>query len=222
MAYNEADSLPAVADEILSSLAGLNGHPVTELLIIDDGSNDGTGALADQLARERTGVRVLHHPANLGLGEVYRTGLTAARGRLVSFFPADGQFPTSILPEFFESAGSNDLVLGYLRQRKGTPVATLLSALERGLYRVLLGRIPRFQGVFMLRREVLERIPLLSQGRGWGIIMEMVLKVSRANHRVLSRPTAYRPRLAGHSKVTNAATALANLRQLLALRRLLS
>ena len=98
-------------------------------------------------------------------------------------------------------------------------MAQAASGIERVLYRVLLGPMPRFQGIFMLRREVLSRIPLWSQGRGWGILMEMVFRVSQSGCRVVSRPTPYRPRATGSSKVMNLRTAMENLRQLLEVRR---
>ena len=219
MTYNEVECLAAVADELLAALRELQ-RP-TELLIVDDGSTDGSGALADRIAAQQPGVTVLHHPVNLGLGGVYSSGFSAARGQFVTFFPADGQFPGSILGDFRACAESADLVLGYLPDRRGTPLSLALSAVERMLYRAWLGPMPRFQGVFMIRREVLRQIPLASQGRGWAIIMELILRVNRGSYRVVGRPTPYRPRATGRSKVTNTRTALANLRQLLALRRLL-
>lgn len=219
MTYNEVECLATVAAELLDALQEL-ARPA-ELLIVDDGSTDGSGALADRIAKQRPGVTVLHHPANLGLGGVYRSGFSAARGRFVTFFPADGQFPGSILADFRACAESADLVLGYLPERRGTPLALALSAAERLLYRVLLGPLPRFQGVFMIRREVLLQIPLESQGRGWAIVMELILRVARGSYRVVGRPTPYRARATGRSKVTNTRTALANLRQLLELRRAL-
>jgi dolichol-phosphate mannosyltransferase len=219
MTYNEVECLATVAAELLDALQKL-AHPA-ELLIVDDGSTDGSGALADRIASAQPGVRVLHHPGNLGLGGVYRSGFSAARGRYLTFFPADGQFPGAILGDFRSCVESADLVLGYLPERRGTPVALALSAVERLLYRILLGPLPRFQGVFMIRRDVLLQIPLTSQGRGWAVLMELILRVSRGGYRVVVRPTPYRPRATGRSKVTNARSALANLRQLLALRRIL-
>ena len=219
MTYNEIESLSPVAEELLGVLRGL-GVPF-ELLIVDDGSTDGSGALADSIARLNPEVSVIHHAENLGLGGVYRSGFDNARGRFLTFFPADGQFPASILRDFCGSAESADLVLGYLPSRPGAPLAKALSGAERLLFRVLVGRIPRFQGVFMLRRELLQRISLASRGRGWGILMEMIVRVSGTGCRVTSQPTAYRPRVAGRSKVMNGRTVVSNFRQLLELRRVL-
>jgi hypothetical protein len=111
-----------------------------------------------------------------------------------------------------------DLVLGYIPDRGGSFVARALSAGERGLYRLLFGAFPRFQGVFMLRRRALDGLGLRSEGRGWTVVMEMILRVARAGHRVRSVPTDFRPRRSGASKVLDLTTVWSNLRQVLELR----
>src|SRR3989338_281239 len=98
MAFNEKDTLKSVVTEIDSVLKAIGQS--YEVLIIDDGSSDGTAAIADKLTQEFIHVRPIHHDANKGLGGVYRTGFAQARGDLVTFFPADGQFPASIIKEF--------------------------------------------------------------------------------------------------------------------------
>lgn len=217
MAYNEAVTLPAVVDELAGALQSLGR--LWEMVIVDDGSTDGTGAAANRLAATHSSVRVIHHPVNLGLGGVYRTGFGAARGRYVTFFPADGQFPATILADFRGAIESADLVLGTLPERRGTPLSTLLSFLERALYRALLGPMPRFQGILMFRRVLLAGMDLRSEGRGWAVLMEFILRAARGGARVVNRPTSIRPRTAGYSKVNNPRTILANLRQVVALRR---
>ncbi len=214
-AWNEAKSIEGFVLDVVQELEAL-GKPY-EVLIIDDGSNDGTERTADELAAGNARVRVIHHAENLGLGGVYRTGLDAARGTFLSFFPADGQFPPSILADLRRNVEDRDLVLGYLPRRQDS-VGKALSAIERALYRVVIGKMPRFQGVFMLRRSVLQAIPLRSTGRGWGIVMEMILRVHRAGYRIVSIPTTVRPRAHGESKVNNVRNIRANVAQLLTLR----
>src|SRR5207249_901760 len=145
------------------------------------------------LAGALPGVRVVHHGANRGLGGVYRTGFEHAAGDLVSFFPADGQFPATILADFYPAMSDCDLVLGYLPERQSSPLAKGLSAAEKVLYRLMFGPMPRYQGVFMVRGPVLRGLRLETEGRGWGVVMEMVLKISRGPYRVKSRPTPLRP-----------------------------
>lgn len=218
MTYNECVTVAPVAAELQAALDAL-GRP-WELLIVDDGSTDGSGAVAARLAEADRRVRVVTHAVNGGLGAVYRTGFATARGRHVTFFPADGQFPAEILHAFRPAMDGADLVLGYLPERRGALVSRILSGAERIVYRMMLGPMPRFQGVLMYRRELVGALPLRSEGRGWAVVMEFVLRVSRGPFRVVSLPTSVRPRRSGRSKVNNLRTILANLRQILPLRRL--
>jgi glycosyltransferase involved in cell wall biosynthesis len=219
MAYDEAASLTSVTDEIEGVLRSL-GTPY-EILIVDDGSRDGTGELADRLADERDHVRGVHHTPNQGLGGVYRTGFVSARGEFVTFFPADGQFPAEIIRDFDGRMDAADMVLGYLLRRDCSLLSKALSRVERVLYGMLFGRFPRFQGILMFRRALLDGCELRSEGRGWAVLMEFILRVARTDARVVSRPTDIRPRMSGTSKVNDLRNVWSNFRQLLALRKYL-
>ena len=216
MAFNEAASLAAVAAEIHSELDSLGES--YELLIVDDGSSDGTSKIADELAAALSFVRVHHHTVNLGLGAVYRTGFAESRGDLVTFFPADGQFPATIISQYVAAIDDTDMILGILPERGGPVAARLLSLAERLLLRALFGHFPRFQGILMFRRSLLDGTRLVSQGRGWTVLMEFILRQARAGARIKNLPITIRPRRDGVSKVNNLHSIVSNLRQVLALR----
>src|SRR6266481_6346723 len=132
MAFNEAANLEPLAREVRACVEGLG--IAAEILIVDDGSTDGTGAVADRLAAEMPDVRVIHHGLNRGLGGVYRTGFEEAQGELISFCPADGQFPPSILETFVPAIEGYDMVLGYV-PRRDSLFGRVLSGVERAIYR---------------------------------------------------------------------------------------
>lgn len=217
LAYNEIDTLERTCQEILETVEQIGVD--AEVLVVDDGSTDGTGVLADKLAEADARIRVIHHQPNLGLGGVYRTGFTEARGLYVTFFPADGQFPASIIGEFLPQMTDHDMVLGYLPRRESSLVAKGLSLAERALYRVVLGRMPRFQGILMFRRSLLLRHSLQSQGRGWAVLLEFIIRCSRDECRIVNVATDVRARTHGRSKVNNLRTIWSNLLQVLALRK---
>ncbi len=220
MTFDEVATLGTTIDEIRTELSRL-GRP-WEILIVDDGSTDGSGAAADALAAADPHLRVVHHPVNRGLGGVYRTGFEQAAATYVTFFPADGQFPAAIIGQFRAGIEGVDLVLGLLPPRHDSRLGHLLSTIEKALYRVVVGPMPPFQGILLFRRALLQGMRLRSEGRGWGILMEFLLRAVRGGARFVNQQTVLRARTAGRSKVNNPRTILANVRQMLALRSLLA
>lgn len=216
LAYNEETNVRRAVGEIRDELRGL--EVPWELVVVDDGSTDATGRLLDEMATEDPRMRVVHHGKNRGLGGGYRTGFTEARGTYMTYFPADGQFPPEIIPRFLSMMGDLDMLLGYVPKRPNEHLARALSAAERALYFALFGKMPRFQGVLMFRRALLDELPLVSTGRGWGVIMELILRAARGPYRVRSEPNEIRPRMHGTSRAVSVRNILANLRQLVELR----
>ena len=105
-----------------------------------------------------------------------------------------------------------------MERRTDALLGRVLSLSERVMYRVLFGRMLRFQSVFMIGRSALASLLLTSEGRGWAIGMEIILRARRAGLRIATRPTEIRPRVSGVSKVSNLSTILHNLHQLWRLR----
>jgi glycosyltransferase involved in cell wall biosynthesis len=217
LAFNEETNLRAAVGELLSELKSLGSD--WELVIVDDGSTDATCAIAEEIAAAEPGVRVVHHGTNLGLGGGYRTGFREARGQWVTFFPADGQFPANIVGQFLRRSKGADMVVGYLPGLRPGIVGQTLSFAERVLYRVLFQKLPRFQGILLIHRRLLQEIPLVSEGRGWAIVMELLIRAARGPYTLVSEPTEIRPRMSGESKVNNVRTIVANLVQLWELNR---
>ena len=216
LAFNEEENIETSLKEIENVLKVLAFS--YEIIIIDDGSTDSTGEIADHYGRINKFARSIHHITNLGIGEGYRTGFNVASHDYVTFFPADGQFPATILLHFTHMMENADMVLGYFQHRKRSFIGSILSYGERLLYRLLFGRIPKFQGILMFRRRMLDEIELKSSGRGWGVLLELIIQAQRKGYRIVHVPIEVRPRLSGRSKVNNIKTIYANLIQALKLR----
>ncbi len=203
MAYNEVGTLEAAVADILKAISNIG--VIGEILIVDDGSTDGTSALTDKLSQEKRIVRVIHHPTNLCVGEVWWSGFANAQGRYLTFFPADGQFPSTIIEDFYPRMAHADMICGYIDGRNRPMIGKLLSKAERLIFTILFGRMPRFQGIIMFRRGLLNDLVLKSPRglRGWVVQMELVIRAKRAGCSIESRLTTLLPRSQGYSKVNN-------------------
>ena len=218
LAYNEADNLRPTVEEALAWLDRLEGRPegvwpaeatadmpegtpAGELILVDDGSTDGTGTLADVLAEKDSRVRSLHHDHNRGMGAVLRTGYAAARGRYVSQLPADGQVPPHTLEAHLPHLDDVDLVLAVYRARDDGARRALMSRTFQGIVRALYGHDPRITGTMIVRRSLLELFPIVADT--FFANLELPFRLLRAGvpHRVVEIEAAQRR--SGRSKVAN-------------------
>ncbi|HEV8252242.1 MAG TPA: polyprenol monophosphomannose synthase [Candidatus Limnocylindria bacterium] len=207
--YNERENLEHIAEAILAAL------PEANLLVVDDGSPDGTGVLADTMAAREPRMHVLHRPAKEGLGVAYRDGfrwaLARSETRAVVQMDADFSHDPADLPRLLAPLMTgSDLVLGtrympgggtvgwpihrQLISRAGTTFARLVLLLP---YRDLTG------GFKAWRRELLEAIRLREANTsGYGFQIETTWWAHRRRAAVTQVPIIFRERVAGSSKMT--------------------
>ncbi len=197
-AFNEVDNLDGVVrrlDRVLDALA-----PAGEIIIVDDGSSDGTSALADELARALPRVRVLHHASNGGYGAAQRTGLRAATRDLVCLLPADGQVPPEELSRYLEAAGKADVIVGRYRRRPDALMRRILSRTYILVLRLLYGvRLQNINAPKLYRREQLAGVEITA--RGGFADAEIVLQLSQQGRRFHEIDVECAPRTAGQSSV---------------------
>lgn len=165
-AYNEEANVERVARDCTAYLDGLGLD--YELLIVNDGSHDRTGAILDQLKNELPHLRPLHHPQNRGYGAALRTGFDSAVKRFVFYMDGDGQFDIRNLDVILPLATDDDnIVTGYRIERRDPFVRRLNAKLFGGfLVRVLLGvRVRDLNCAFkLIPKKVLDSIKLESTG----------------------------------------------------------
>jgi glycosyltransferase involved in cell wall biosynthesis len=113
-AYNEAGNLERA---VAATAAAASGFDDFEILIVNDGSSDGTAEVSERLASADSHVRALHHPHNLGFATAYRTAMAQATLRYFTFVPGDAEIMPDSIREIFSAVGKADLVVPY----HGTP-----------------------------------------------------------------------------------------------------
>jgi glycosyltransferase involved in cell wall biosynthesis len=135
-AYNEEGAIAAAVEDVRRHVFSV--VPDAELVVVNDGSRDGTGAILDRLAAEDARVRVIHRP-NGGHGPALRTGLDRARGEFLLLIDSDRQIPLEAFPGLWGQARQCDAVLGVRASRHDRPLRLKLTALVRRTLRLLFG-----------------------------------------------------------------------------------
>ena len=204
--YNESENLPKIVPAILAQ------DPRLEVLVIDDGSPDGTGALADQMAAADPRIHVLHRTAKEGLGKAYLAGFAWALAREYAFvFEMDADFShdPKYLKDFLNAIEGADLVLGS-RYKTGVnvvnwPMGRLLLSFFANKYVRWVTGMPLTDatgGFKCFRRKVLEAIDLTKvRSNGYSFQIEMSFRARRKGFRLLEIPIVFVDRMEGQSKM---------------------
>jgi dolichol-phosphate mannosyltransferase len=219
--YNERERLPVLVEAIFASYTA-ESLPA-ELIIVDDNSPDGTGALADELAL-RYRARVLHRPGKLGLGTAVIEGFNAATAPIVGVIDADMSHPPQVLPRMLavmERRGADVVVASRYIPGGGTrgwPLSRLLMSrvaclMARGLTPVR----DATSGFFLIRRDLARGVAI--EAGGFKICLELLVRARPSS--VVEVPYVFENRTAGQSKMNlrEATGYLAQLRELRAFRR---
>jgi dolichol-phosphate mannosyltransferase len=205
--YNERANLERV-------VAGILAHTFTKVLIVDDGSPDGTGALADQLvARQPDRVFVMHRTGPRGLGRSYIDGLKHALttdADAICQMDADLSHDPIYLADMARALEQYDLVIGS-RYLNGVSVVNwplhriILSAFANRYIRLITGLSPRdcTSAYRAWRRDALAKLPLVhARASGYAFLPEMLVEAARGGCRMGEVPIIFVERQEGYSKVS--------------------
>jgi dolichol-phosphate mannosyltransferase len=206
--YNERANIERLIPAVLAQDKSL------ELLVVDDASPDGTGALVDAVAETNPRVHVLHRAGKLGLGTAYIAGFRWALERkydLVFEMDADFSHNPETLPEFLSSVKEADLVIGsrYQNGRVNVvnwPMSRLLLSYSANLYARGVTGLPiadTTAGFKCFRRNVLESIDLSAvKSNGYAFQIEMHFRVWKRGFRLVEIPIIFVDRTEGVSKMS--------------------
>jgi dolichol-phosphate mannosyltransferase len=204
--YNEAENLEPLIRAIRDYLPG------AEILIVDDNSPDGTGTIADQLARDDSRIHVLHRPGKLGLGTAILTAMRYAIDHnydLLLNMDADFSHPPRYLPALLAGMADHDVMIGSRYVPGGgtenwpkirLAISRCVNALVRFLFRMPVSDASgafRCYRVSKLKAAELER----TQSRGYSFQQEVLYRIHQAKAKLGETPIIFENRRAGKSKV---------------------
>ena len=206
--YNERENVGRLIANALAQDARL------EMLIVDDGSPDGTGALVDEIIEREPRVHVLHRERKLGLGTAYLAGFRWALERGYDYiFEMDADFShdPAHLPQFLAAIETADVVLGS-RYRNGKvtvvnwPIGRLMLSYAANVYARAVTGLPLFDatgGFKCFRRKVLEAIDLNDvRSNGYAFQIEVSFRAWKRGFRIVEIPIVFHDRTEGESKMS--------------------
>jgi dolichol-phosphate mannosyltransferase len=208
--YNERENVARLIETVLSQ------DPRLEVLVVDDGSPDGTAAIVRGIIALNPRVHILERPRKMGLGTAYLAGFRWALENgydLVFEMDADFSHDPAHLPEFLRAAQGADLVLGS-RYREGKvtvvnwPIARLLLSYFANVYARAVTGLPVWDatgGFKCFRRQVLEAIDLSKvRSNGYAFQIEMSFRAWKRGFRIVEIPIVFVDRTEGQSKMSRA------------------
>ncbi len=206
--YNERENIRRLIDQVLAQDARL------DMLVVDDNSPDGTGAIVDEIASANPRVHALHRERKLGLGTAYLAGFRWALAREYAYvFEMDADFSHDPvhLPQFLSAVEQADLVLGS-RYRFGKvtvvnwPMTRLILSYGANVYARVVTGLPLFDatgGFKCFRRQVLEAIDLdRVRSNGYAFQIEMSFRAWKRGFRIAEIPIVFVDRTEGESKMS--------------------
>jgi glycosyltransferase involved in cell wall biosynthesis len=218
-AYNEVRAVGGLVEKSVNALEQL-GIEDYELIIVDDGGTDGTGELADRLAKQQPRLKVVHHKTNLGYGAALSSGFEAATKEWVCFTDGDGQFDLRDLRVMLPEADKYQAVLGYRRQRSDHIVRKLNAWMWSVVVWLVIGvKVKDLDCGFKLVKRSLIQDILPFESKGAAVSAEILLRLKAKGAAYGQVPVEHYPRVGGSPTGANPKVILRAIGELAALRR---
>jgi glycosyltransferase involved in cell wall biosynthesis len=193
--YNEQENIARTVEQAISVLEKLSAD--FEVIIVDDGSADRTGRIADEIAARNSRVKVVHHRTNLGYGAALQSGFKAATKELVFYTDGDGQFDLNEMPSLLPLIKQYDIVCGYRLNRRDNLIRKINGWCWTKLVCLLFGmKVRDIDCAFKLyKREIFDSIKLSSTGAL--ISAEILARAVRKGYSLTQKGVHHYPRTAG-------------------------
>ncbi|MEN8126534.1 MAG: glycosyltransferase family 2 protein [Planctomycetota bacterium] len=215
--YNEKDSVRAITQKALLTAKDICSD--FEVILVDDGSKDGTAELIDTLANEYPNVHAVHHPQNQGYGSALQSGFRAASKDYVFYSDGDSQFDIGELPTLLPLIRNHDIVSGYRLDRQDSMLRKINAFCWTRLVCFLFGlRLKDIDCAFKLyKREIFDQIEMHSTGAL--IDTEILARAMQKGYSIAQIGVHHYPRKAGQSTGADVKVILRAFKELFKLRK---
>jgi len=197
--YNEESMIRATVEDARKVLLRVADR--WEIIIVNDGSSDRTGEIAQKLSDRDKRIRVINHAPNRGYGAALKSGFYHSQYSWIAFTDSDGQFDFSEITNFVRKQRETgaDLVIGYYKKRRVSFFKILTSRLWELVVFLLFGLKARDIdcGFKLVSRKVIEKIPKLESERGAFISSEFLIKARKSGFKIVEIPVTHYPRTKG-------------------------
>lgn len=193
--YNEEENVERVAREALAIAPAISDD--FEIIIVNDGSRDRTGEIAERLAKEYPQIKAVNHEQNKGYGGALQSGFKNATKELVFYTDGDGQFRIEEITKLLPLIEKYDIVSGYRINRQDPPIRKINAFLWGTMVNLLFAfKVSDVDSAFKLyRRKIFDEITLESQGAL--IDTEILAKAKARGYRITEAGVNHYPRVAG-------------------------
>ena len=215
-ALNENEALANTLDEIMEIMKN-EGVSDYEILAVNDGSSDGTGAIADDYARRYPRIRALHNPSPRGIGQAYKKGISLATKNQYMLVHGDNEIPAESIRKILAAAGKADFVITYLKKDTRPAGRLLFSRSFTRLVNSLFGlQVRYYNGPNLIPVRLLKEISILTNGHAF--MAEVIVRLARRGYTYTEVEFSSRMRVRGRSKAFRIKNIISVLRAILRLR----
>lgn len=178
-ALNEEKNIKNTVDHIIEAADDRRDY---EILIFNDGSTDSTGRIADELARNKSNIKVMHHQAPHNLGGCFREGVACVQGVYAVMLPGDDETDSRTIKNLFNALGSADIVTTYtvnkeVRNWKRRAVSAIYTFLINFLFNL---RLRYFNGPSLIKVDLLKKLPPIPSG--FAYMSEILVRLIKAGY----------------------------------------